>query len=264
MQVNIAAKQRKTLFARKSGVCSALSIIIISAVLNPVHAELIAHYELEESGMVWGSGVWGPVNDIAGSNDGVLWGFGEVDGAAVSNSVINQSGPGVRGDNRAYDFATTNSSGTSISGIATPNTLIPATGNFTVLVAFKTSSHAADQGHLFSNNNNQTGRANLMVYNSKLSWWHKDGAFLNSSVSVNDGNWHVGGIAREGNRFDLYLDGDIVASSESSTAISTTYQWLIGRSRNNYDAVDYNGLISDVKVYDAYAIPLKGTIIMVL
>jgi hypothetical protein len=145
MQVNIAAKQSKGLFARKSGVFAALSIIMIGAVLNPVHAELIAHYELEESSLVYlAHGIWGPVNDTAGSNDGVLWGFFEVDGAAVSNNVILQTGPGLRGDNRAYDFAATNSSGASVSGVATVNTLIPATGDFTVLVTFKTSNHAAD------------------------------------------------------------------------------------------------------------------------
>jgi hypothetical protein len=188
--------------------------------------------------------VYAGVRDSATGIEGVLYGYGVSDAAVVNGSVLNQSGP-AGGADQAYQF-------TEPSGISGVNTLradaVPATGDFTILVWMKTNNLHTAQGHLFSNNNAQAGRAGLYVEAGGLKWFHNGGVSLaENSSPVFDNQWHQAGVARSGSDWYLLRDGEVVASGAAAGAVSQA-EWMIGRMRS-YNG-DYDGMVGDVKVYN--------------
>jgi len=180
------------------------------------------------------------VTDIVG----ILYVYTSSDAAFVNGSILNQPGP-TGGADKAYNF-------TEPSGISGINTLradaVPATGDFTILLWMKTSNIHTAQGHLFSNNNAQAGRANLYVENSGLKWFHNGGVSLaEKSSPIFDNQWHEVGVARSGSNWYLLRDSNTVASGTTTGTISQA-EWMIGRMRS-YNG-DYDGLVGDVKVYN--------------
>ena len=139
---------------------------------------------------------------------GMLWHQGESDSGlstAVYKDRLKEFITAIRSDlgkpqlpfligeliQSSYDFA-------HDSGIAGVNTnrpdALPATGDFTLLVWMKPSDPHAAQGHLFSNNNGQPGRANLHLHNGSLKWFHNGGVTLTEPNSpIFDGQWHRSG-----------------------------------------------------------------------
>jgi hypothetical protein len=219
---------------------------------------LIAHYELQETSLTPSGAVYNGVEDSTGTQvDGSYWAVAGL-GSTVSG-LVGQAGPNVGGDTLSYGFLESNDWGVSTN----VSNLLPATGNFAVYVTFKTTTpFTGDQGHLFSNNNgSNVGRANLFVSNGVVGWFQNNGVTLTSTTNVTDGNWYTVGIAREGIRFDLILDGSIVATGDSSGAIDTATTWMLGRQRNGVNP--FEGNISDVQVYDGYiVIPEPGTFVL--
>ncbi|MBN1558222.1 MAG: hypothetical protein JW951_08755 [Lentisphaerae bacterium] len=226
---------------------------LVIAAAGSAQASLVAHYEFEETGLTdQGGGAFGPVEDSTGNQSDAAYVAAAGQETYIAG-VINQSGPG-DGDARAFHFDRENTYGVNTYEAD----LIPATGDFTVLVSFKTTYNSSAQQHdLISCNNGQTGRSSLMVINNTLLWFHQGGVTLASSAVVNDGAWHVAGIAREGDRWDLYLDGNVVNTGTSSAAITQTVNWRIGVRADISSPFD--GEISDVKVYNHYAIPSEAT-----
>ena len=202
----------------------------------------IAHWKLDEPALHWNAGFNGIADTISGT-DGVLYGYSESEQSLVNQTVVNRGGPS-GGIDRAYDFAPD-------AGIAGVNTLrpdaIPATGDFTLLVWIRTTDLHTAQGHLFSNNNGQVGRANLHLHNGGLNWFHNGGVTLNEPNSpVFDGEWHRVGVMRKGNVWSLLRNGTVVATGNSSGAIDQNTEWMIGRMRAFNG--NFEGQIGDVLI----------------
>jgi hypothetical protein len=209
---------------------------------GPAMRRTIARWRLDETTLAW-RGTFAPVTDAVTGTEGVLYGYAETDNAAVTGAVINRDGPD-GGTDRAFDFAPD----AGISGVNTnrPDAL-PATGDFSLLVWMKTTDPYAAQGHLFSNNNGQAARANLMVIGGALSWFHHGGLTLSEPASpIFDGAWHRVGVMRKGNEWFLLRDGQRVANGQSAAAIGQDTEWMIGRMRA-YNG-NFEGLIGDVVV----------------
>jgi hypothetical protein len=219
---------------------------------GPAMRRTIAHWKLDETTLAW-RGTYAPVTDAVTGTEGVLYGYGEADQAAVTGAVINRDGP-EGGTDRAFDFAPD----AGISGVNTnrPDAL-PATGDFSLLVWLKTTDPHIAQGHLFSNNNGQAARANLMVNGGALSWFHHGGLSLSEPASpIFDGAWHRVGVMRKGNEWFLLRDGQRVAAGQSAAAISQDTEWMIGRMRA-YNG-NFEGLVGEVVVLNYAADePLK-------
>lgn len=209
---------------------------------GPAMRRTIARWKLDESMLPW-TGVYAPVPDAASGTDGVLFGYAGSDQSVVDGTVVNRDGPG-GGADRAFDFAPDS----GISGINTnrPDAL-PATGDFTLLVWMKTIDPHPSQGHLFSNNNGQSGRANLHLQAGALTWFHHGGVTLSEAASpVFDGAWHRVGVMRKGDEWSLLRDGRIVATGSSAGAIGQDTEWMIGRMRAFNG--NFEGQIGDVTV----------------
>lgn len=203
------------------------------------------HWKLDEATLAWTGSQFGGILDSATGTEGVFFGYSEADQAFLENSVINRPGPGGESD-RAYDFAVDS----GISGVNTnrPEAL-PATGDFTLLVWMKTADPHVAQGHLFSNNNGQLGRANLVLINGALQWFHNGGVILTENNSlIFDNQWHQVGVMRKGNQWTLLRDGLAVATGNSAGAINQTVEWMIGRMRAFNG--NYEGQIADVVIYN--------------
>ena len=186
------------------------------------------HWKLDETEMTWSKNEYRGTRDAVSGTDGILYGYGQADQAVVQGVVINRDGP-AGGVDRAYDFA----ADTGISGINTLRPeVVPARGDFTILVWMKTNDPHAAQGHLFSNNNGQNGRSNLHVHNSSLTWFHHGGVTLTEAESpVFDGDWHRVGVMRRGDEWSLLRDGAAVAYGRSDAVIDQGVEWMIGRMR---------------------------------
>jgi hypothetical protein len=209
---------------------------------GPSVRRTIAHWKLDEPQLLWNNGYNGISDAVSGTN-GVFYGYSENEETFLNQNIVNRDGPEA-GNDRAYDFTPD----TGISGI---NTLrpdaIPATGDFTLLVWMKTNDPHTNQGHLFSNNNGQTGRANLHLQNGSLTWFHNGGITLSEPNSpIFDGKWHRVGVMRKGNQWSLLRDGHTVATGNSPGPIGQNTEWMIGRMRAFNG--NYEGLIGDVKV----------------
>lgn len=191
---------------------------------------LLGHWRLDERHA-------GPVCDATGNGDGTL----------VNSPILGQAGPG--GD-FAFDFA-----GASRAVNTNRATLIPASGDFNITATFRTNGLHNPQGHLFSNNNFQTGRCALFVENGLLKWWHHLGAALSSTVRVDDGQWHRADLARKGSDWSLWLDGIRVDNGASGATVSQNQNWFIGRA--NQVNFAFEGMIADVKVWN-YARSIIG------
>ena len=203
------------------------------------------HWQLDETALPLANSQFTGTLDSATGTEGVLFGFAAADQAVVQNSVLNRPGPGGETD-RAYDFTVDS----SIGGVYTnrPDAL-PATGDFTLLVWMKTSDPHVAQGHLFSNNNGQPGRANLVLFNGALQWFHEGGVTLAEANSpIFDNQWHRVGVMRKGNQWTLLRDGLAVATGNSTAAINQSVEWMIGRMRAFNG--NYEGRIADVVVYN--------------
>lgn len=211
-----------------------------SAALSIYERTLCGHWKLDESIVSQLPNTnYGPVVDSSGRNPNAeIWGY--------TAGMIGVEGP-LGGNDSGYDFAVDS----AISGVCTnAYDIIPAVDDFSLLLWFKTGNLHSSQGHLFSNNNGQAGRANLLIQNGQIMWWTHSGVSM-TTVPVNDSQWHQVIITRKGSIWTLWLDDTIAGTAVNSGSIDQSTLWLIGRGRK-YD-FNYEGLISDVRVYD-YAI----------
>ncbi len=208
--------------------------------LSEYSRKMLAHWKLDETVVFNQGDYYGPVLEDTGSlPDGNIWNY--------ASGMVNQPGP-AGGTDRAYDFA----ADSSLGGVETnTSNVIPETDDFSLLLWFKTDNHHTAQGHLFSNNNSQTGRANVYVENGQVVWWVKDGPSITGPTAIDDNQWHRLIITRYNDSWNLYLDDYPVQSDMSPATFDQDTVWMIGRARR--DLFDYEGLISDVRVYN-YAV----------
>jgi fibronectin type 3 domain-containing protein len=159
----------------------------------------------------------------------------------------------------------------SNSGTVSTGTSLAAPNRFSAEVWFNTTTN--DGGKLFGYESSLTGssssrdRSLYMRDNGRLSF----GTNINGSISTidtsaayNDGQWHhaVAVLDNAGSR--LYVDGDLVATSNNSGAQSFSGYWRIGggslsgwpnRPKSDYFA----GRLDEFAVYDATLTPAQIT-----
>ena len=227
-------------------------LLLVAVIAANSNAAVVNHWALDETSLAGGP-VWTTVVDSVGTVDGAFW--------SVSAPTIGVAGP-VAGD-LAYDFGTDGADAWP-AGVVTGKTVLSATGNFTVEMSINPSTaDQAGQHHLFSNNNGQVGRAALMLIDGDLMWWVDGGSALYAgATNLWDGNWHDVAISRSGDKFALALDGFVMNSIDmAAVSISQDKEWMIGRARSS--SFGYEGLVSDVKVYDnAVYVPEPATMIL--
>jgi hypothetical protein len=234
--------------------------IIFSLVTIGAHSDLIHHWALDEATLVHDGTNWTGVMDSVTGTSGMLWGF-------AAGDDLTQTGLGVLANpGPAGDFAYDLERDAGIGGVAT-NVFgaLPATDDFTVLTWIKTTNAHTAQGHIFSNNNNQSGRAGLFAMNHKAGFWAQGfGSVLTSTTDIDDGAWHEIGVCRSGGTFYLVVDGVVEASAlYPAVSIDQGTFWMIGRMRS-YNG-NYEGQVADVKIYNeaihAY-VPEPATILL--
>ncbi|ARN57097.1 LamG-like jellyroll fold domain-containing protein [Sedimentisphaera salicampi] len=224
--------------------CFTFSFILLFAGISG--ASLKHHWPLDETTLDY-DGTWIGAKELITGIEGKMFGY-------ASESDVTQSGikllgnPGPQGgSDYAYDLETDG----GIGGVATQvYGALPATSDFTAVIWFKTSLPHASQGHIFSNNSGQAGRCNLFIHNSMLGLW-ADGfsSTLSSEEAVDDGNWHEATFSRKGSTFYLFLDGTLQDTGDfPGVSIDQSTFWMMGRQRSW--GGDYEGMVSDVKVYD--------------
>jgi len=223
------ARRDKTVAA--GGILMAIATLLASSTAyGAITDNLVLHYQLDETSA-------GPVANAAGSPDGTN-----------NGAAINQ--PGLIGS--AYHF-----DGTDDYVDTTIQTLIPATGDFTVLMWINTTDPHATQGHLLGNNWGQPGRANLMVQDENLRFFLNGLGEFDSGTDVVDDTWHHVGVTRSSNAFSFIIDGSIdPAFGTSSASIATSDNWRLGRRAKDND-FQYNGLIDDAGVWDRALSPAE-------
>lgn len=246
--------------------------VLAIATLCPatLSAALIHQWALDETTLPDNiSGAPGTVVDSTGnSTAGRL--FGYAPGADLTG-VIGVAGP--PGLGTAYNFT----EATGISGVFTNSkTAIPATLDFSLFVSVSVSAPQVGQGALFSNNNNTNpNRSTLGLAGSQIFFFVNGGAFDTTGDSLSngdaffftadgtgvggvnlfDGGFHQVGVSRQSSRFDLSIDGLVVASGTTTTTgnIDQSVEWMIGRTRAF--GSDLDAVVADVKVFDTYAVP---------
>jgi hypothetical protein len=237
-----------------------ISISTFLLIASFSQAALIHQWKLDETALTWNGSTWGNIIDsVSGNPTGLLWGYAVAD--TVNTTVINQPGVPLYAGDLAYNF--TEPTGIS-AAFLNNNTAVPTTGDFTALVWMKTTNLHTAEGHLFSNNNAQAGRANLTVLNGALRWFQNGGVSLADATAekgaIFDGNWHEVGISRKGSLFALLRDGQVVASASAAgaAAFSINTSWMIARMRS-YGG-DFDGSVADVKVYntDYSLVPVRA------
>ncbi len=247
--------------------------VLAFATLCPatMSAALIHHWALDETTLPDNiSNSPGTVVDSTGnSTAGRLFGYAPGTDLAAAG-VIGVAGP--PGFGTAYNFTES----TGISGVFTnSNDAIPTVGDFSLFLQVATTNQQTVQGHLFSNNTGQLRRSNLYIQSGQLGFFLDGGAFdtnndglsdgnafsvpVNSTVpggiNIFDGQYHQIGVAREGTRFDLVVDGGVITSGVTTTngTFDTLTSWMIGRARNS--SGDLDATIADVKIFDVYSVP---------
>ncbi len=238
-------------------------------------AAITHHWALDETTLpTVVSGAWGVVADTGTTpaTDGRMFGYAVT--SPLPAGVVGNAGP--TGFGTSYNFIELAGSN-AVAGVFTnSNNAIPTVGDFSLFLQVATTDQQAAQGHLFSNNNGQAKRSNLYLSAGSLGFFLSGGAFdtdnngtsngdafsvaVNSTIpggiNIFDGAYHQIGLAREGTRFDLTVDGAVIYSATTTTTgafddISTS--WMIGRARSNNN--DFDGSIADVQVHDVYMVP---------
>jgi hypothetical protein len=242
----------------------------------PAHAALVRHWELDETSLPTDfGGAAGEVVDSTGNTSGGRF-FGYTAGN-VPAGILGQPAPSGLGT--SYNFV--EDSGTS--GVFTNDpTALPELTDFSLSITVATTDTQAGQGALFSNNIGQAGRTNLIYLNGEIGFFlnganfDTDGDFLgdgdffsvaadgSNGVNVFDGEFHQVGVTREGSRFDIFIDGQVVTSGTTTTAgaIGQTESFMIGRNRGF--GGDLDATIADVKVLDTFAIPEPSAALLAL
>lgn len=214
-------------------------LLVVWSVSSSAQGQLAHHWALDE--IVWSNGsivdrITGQLCSVFGSTPGPDMGL-----------------PAPAGYGTAIDLT---EPGAGIWGIVTIPNAIPSTGDFTIRALIKTTQ-TAGEGHIFSNNNSQAGRMNLMISGGYLAVFYGGSpanfilAPQTPNAFVADGRWHFVELSRRGNLFELLVDGFVVgthlAAGATVSTSGTNVEWMIGRARGFFG--DYDGLVADLKVY---------------
>jgi hypothetical protein len=199
-------------------------VILLGCITGSTNASLVAQYQFE-----------GNANDSSGNGyNGTFMGDAKTVTDAQRGQVLNLDG---------IDDYVDCGTGPAITGISP----------FTVAAWIKTSntSHSAIVTQRDPSNNSGSygfglvdqGRSQIYVYDGGY------GFLFQSGTGVTDGTWHhVAAVRTNSTDGELFIDGNIVATS-SGTAISLQ-QVLVVIGRGYTGSYFFNGLMDDVRIYD--------------
>jgi hypothetical protein len=220
-----------------------VSVVLVLFFAAQSPATLTARWQLDE--IESGTDIWTVAESTGHYSSASVWGW--VDLGA-------ENGPLGGTDKSAYFHS---------NGIATnaPD-VIPATGDFTLLMQIRTGAYSGYK-HLFSSYNNTAGSA-LELVNGVLTFYGTGIGTISSGINVGDWVYHEVGVTRSGNDLSFLVDGAIKFSYAlaSGAVISSSDNWVIGCDR--YKNSDYVGYIADIKVYntDYTSLPEPATMLL--
>ncbi|HWP40406.1 MAG TPA: LamG-like jellyroll fold domain-containing protein, partial [Tepidisphaeraceae bacterium] len=239
----IGNREKLSLRIAASSACAGLGALILAAAVpgaarGDITTGLIHHYNFDES-----SGT-------------TAFDIGSAPSHGTLNGGVSIAIPGVVGNAYYFDgindYVNTNST-----------SWIPATGDFSLFMFVQTSASLINgtERHLVSNNNAQSGRANLgLIDSSSIAgtdtspFWFHDAAGttpLHSNLDIADGRVHLVGVSRSATgTVTLYVDNvAFTAPTLDSGSISMAVNWLIGARGTTTPSAFFNGVIDDVRVY---------------
>lgn len=238
---------------------AAFSLLLLAGT-GESDAVLLAHWQFNEAEADLtnnNNGTWNGVAESTGTHTSQIW----------SSSGSSTLTAGLVGNGGYYNFGASAAPSFAINTGTT--SLLPPTGDFTVLATIRRDGVPASNEYILSNNTGQQGRldfgfieGNLFVFiNGELN--AETNLFLDADVSgmVFDNQAHTVGFSRNGTSGEIHLlvDGNSVASDIGFAQISTTQLYTIARRRGS-PITPYFGEIADFQVHDAVVIPEPGTV----
>ncbi|MDT3329634.1 PKD domain-containing protein [Microbacterium sp. KSW-18] len=194
----------------------------------------------------------------------VYWRLDEASGdAAADASGAGYSYPGTYfgGVTKAAPSALATGAGTSIQ--LSPNGQTGVTGNkqvfnpstYSMETWFKTTSR--DGGKLIGFGSNRTGESGSYdrhVYMNgdgviKFGVWNGWAGIIESAPGFNDGSWHHVVASQSAAGMRLYLDGQLVAQNDITTAQNYSGYWRIGGDNGWEGATYWTGSLDEAAVY---------------
>jgi hypothetical protein len=226
----------KVFAVTEGGLSTALSGSNVAACTGPSisrlpAANLIAYYKFE-----------GNANDATGNNNGMLQGI-----PAITTDRFNNAG-------KAYLFSAS-------QYIATVNAYVNPVSTSTS-VWFKTTTNTG--GALLGFSSVQTGpngNRDRFIYMTNTGIIYTGTApgavkkYLSSTLSYNDGTWHMATSTTGASGLKLYIDGNLIASDPTVTSGETiTGYWRIGYSDlstwpNEPSSYYFSGTLDDAVIY---------------
>jgi len=233
---------QKTNSARTCGFAIA---VLLGLSAGPAHAGIVSHWALDE-----GVGSGGPAADSADGNPGTLVNTTYIAPGKFGASAINLNDNGyIRTGNPAnLQFDS--------SDPFTVMAFVRGTGIGDDTIAGKMISGGTYTGYeLHIGSTAGAGKVNVWL----ISAWSGNVIEMNSSIAVNDGNWHHVAFTYDGSSsasgVQIYVDGNpdagqtIGKNTLTGSIKNTTTEFNIG-SRQNGAAHNYTGDIDDVAVFD--------------
>lgn len=186
-------------------------------------------------------------------------------GTLVGNAtwVNGKFGSGVTfdgtGDRIGIDNSALNSFGSYNAGTGT-----------TVMAWIKTTATANQTAVSFGSSSSGTPLFNMTLLTTgvvRYQYRTDNNQELNAgtwdtTVTVNDGNWHHVALRRSGNTFEIYVDGVLAKTGTSASTYNTLTgnTQTIGAWRSTSTSQEFNGQIDDVRIYSDARTP--GEIVM--
>ena len=125
--------------------------------------------------------------------------------------------------------------------------------NITLSVWIKTTS--SSEGNVFAANDASSGYALMFgIQGSNPYRW--DGADAQYAPAVNDNQWHMLTLVRNGGTGTIYVDGTLRATWASSFTWTGITRWSIGQEWDDANPSDfYTGAVDDVRIYNRALTP---------
>ena len=255
--VNMANVTELTIGLERDGVVGGKGVVYFDDIrLSPYDRQLVTPAEPDQVGLVahWqfdeGSGTTA-ADSSGNSNDGTLngnpqWVAGKIGGALDfdgSYGYVNVP------DDSSLDFLDGSTPTFTVefwfktTGVGTGTGFM---GGPAILDRRRRGSMTAVQFHFMIDS---AGRLGFSVCDDD----NITRVSIASTTKINDGFWHHGAGIRDGtSNWELYIDGNLEASSSTTVTASDGYWLTFGaRRRDNSDITSYfNGKIDDIRIYD--------------
>ena len=135
--------------------------------------------------------------------------------------------------------------------------MLSGDGEFSILIWINTSSSTTQKRILSQRNGGfqgiykldllTNGKIKFLTYSTTNEW------IVTSSSAVNDGNWHHLALVQKDNGGQMYLNGSLDQTDNSSGKVnltSTIKTYLGKEGRNNSSDWYYSGKVDDLKIYN--------------